>query len=363
MKLLHVADVHINENINFTRTIDCMRAAADLAIEHSVDLTVIAGNLMDRPRPSPIEYAEGFNFVFQLTRQAPVIIIPGDIGHELGATGVTCLKPFQWIPRVCVPVKPLGMNWPMAQIFVLPTLPRHVIGSQIDLTAEDTNSLLMQYTAEIIETFKSRFIDGSLPKILVAHVNILGSAYSKQATVGLMDLYLDPSLLDGFDYVALGHLHRGHPVASNAYYSGCLNRQSFAEEDIEPHALIVDVESGRPPKVTPIAMPATEYRSLTVEEIMNGKLQFNPECRYRVIGRIKATDLPALKAVLLKLPVKVEPAFEIISEASQRSERLTRDLGLEVGIREYIALHPEYQDKENELISIAMEIEREYENQ
>jgi exonuclease SbcD len=49
---------------------------------------------------------------------------------------------------------------------------------------------------------------------------------------------------DGFDYVALGHLHAPQEVAPSIRYSGSLLKYSFSEADQPKGVVLVDVERG-----------------------------------------------------------------------------------------------------------------------
>ncbi|MCK4568632.1 MAG: metallophosphoesterase family protein [Candidatus Thorarchaeota archaeon] len=55
----------------------------------------------------------------------------------------------------------------------------------------------------------------------------------------------------GYDYVALGHDHRQVKHSSNAWYAGSPERWRFDETSREKGFLIVDIEAGKDPEITP----------------------------------------------------------------------------------------------------------------
>jgi DNA repair exonuclease SbcCD nuclease subunit len=55
----------------------------------------------------------------------------------------------------------------------------------------------------------------------------------------------------GYDYVALGHDHRLHKVSNKSWYAGCPERWRFDETVHEKGFLVVDIEAGKDPVVTP----------------------------------------------------------------------------------------------------------------
>ncbi len=70
----------------------------------------------------------------------------------------------------------------------------------------------------------------------------------------------------GYDYVALGHDHHQHQQSKNAWYAGSTERWRFDETRHEKGFLVVDIEAGSLPVVTPFLL---EYqRPIINEKIM-----------------------------------------------------------------------------------------------
>jgi exonuclease SbcD len=93
--------------------------------------------------------------------------------------------------------------------------------------------------------------------VLVAHLFTSGghSSESERVFLGNAEL-VDISLFSGFDYIALGHLHKYQQVGANAYYSGSPLAYSFSEAKHEKCFLSVTLEKGgvsvQPVPITPL---------------------------------------------------------------------------------------------------------------
>ena len=369
LKILGIADVHLSEANNFDQTIRCLDKVVQWAHEYQVHFCVVAGNFYERLRPSAKENLFAETFLSDLSKQTQIIMIPGDFTHEMGASpGITSsIEPLKLVQHnlpITISVKPekIKADAFKANFFTLPTPYRSILLADEnlkDLSSEEINALLTQKVKEIIWGFKADF-DKDHFNILVAHGSVLGCAYNEEMDVGLSDIFIDPNDLDGFDFVCLGHLHKGQKVRDNCYYSGSLNRLNFSEEHLSPHALLVELEKGKKPKITELYTEATRYKTFTIDELLaieNNDL--DPETRYRVKGEIKEEDLPVLKAKLNALPVPIKPAFTVLSNDYMRSEALTHDLGLEASLLEYISLNPDLNDLKNDLVDKALELEKE----
>ncbi|MCX7656364.1 MAG: exonuclease SbcCD subunit D [Treponemataceae bacterium] len=125
---------------------------------------------------------------------------------------------------------------------------------------------LIRRAAQILEQQRERWcFHGIHHTILVGHLFARGGqgSNSERILVGNAEV-VDPALFAGFDYLALGHLHRYQQVAANAWYSGSPLAYSFDEVDQQKVILSVELQPGRPPLVTPIPLhPLRPLRRLS----------------------------------------------------------------------------------------------------
>jgi len=95
-----------------------------------------------------------------------------------------------------------------------------------------------------------------LPVVMTAHATVVGSDPKKQnIIVGGIDSINISELGDGYDYLALGHIHFPQTIGGKARYSGSAIPVSFNED--YPHSLsIVEIEShGAAPAIRTIGLP------------------------------------------------------------------------------------------------------------
>lgn len=91
-------------------------------------------------------------------------------------------------------------------------------------------------------------LDATVPGVLLAHAFVAGGTPSeseRSLSVGGAD-QVDVAHLAGFDYVALGHLHRPQQVGeTRVRYSGSLLKYSFAECDHTKSVELVELVDGQ----------------------------------------------------------------------------------------------------------------------
>ncbi|MEP6649988.1 MAG: exonuclease SbcCD subunit D, partial [Lapillicoccus sp.] len=83
------------------------------------------------------------------------------------------------------------------------------------------------------------------PSVVMAHAFVTGGATcdsERDISVGGVSA-VPPSVFDGVDYVALGHLHEAQAVTERARYSGSPYAMSFGEHRHTKGSWLVDVES------------------------------------------------------------------------------------------------------------------------
>ena len=130
------------------------------------------------------------------------------------------------------------------------------------------------------------------------------------------------SLFDGFDYVALGHIHKRYPVTHTIRYSGSPLGFSFSEEHNRNGAYLIELNPGEEPTISSHEW-ATRVHMKTLRGTMDQLLN-NPENSPYEQGyycRIELTDET--------LPVgavdRLRSRYETISHFSYRSTQPAAD--------------------------------------
>lgn len=264
MKFLHISDLHLGKRVNeFSMTEDqryILARILDVAREESPDGVLIAGDVYDKPVPSAeaVELFDGF--LTDLARMTEVFVLSGNHdsperiafgGRIMGASGVHLSPVYS---GTLAPVTLKGDIGEVA-VYMLPFVrPAHVRRFHPDEDIKTYTDAVRVALAHADETSAER-------RVLVAHMFVTGASRtdSEDISVGGAD-NVDVSALSGFDYVALGHIHRPQNVAPGVRYSGSPLKYSFSE--ISDKKSVTVVELGEKGEVSVRTVPLTPLRDL-----------------------------------------------------------------------------------------------------
>lgn len=275
MRFLHISDLHIGKVVNDFSMLEEQKLILDqlvsLAAENKVDALVIAGDIYDRAIP-PGEAVSLFDqFLTKLSDQEiQIIMISGNHDsperisfgeHLLCARGVHIAGVWNRQAKRGL----LGDT----EFVLLPFF------KPVREEETDSNSAV----ARALERYWQQEQEESLEKqrVLITHFFVTDQgkepALSESETtihVGGLD-NVEASLFDGFDYVALGHIHRCQQIGERpVWYSGSTLKYSFGECGQEKCALLVNLEEHRA-EVTRLPLhPAKEFRIIrgSLEELL-----------------------------------------------------------------------------------------------
>ena len=235
MKLIHLSDLHLGKRLNEFSLLEdqafILMKILNVIDEERPDAVLIAGDVYDKSVPSA-EAVELFDdFLVRLAeRRLQVFVISGNHdsperlafgGRLMDASGV------HLSPVYNGHVKPLTLKdaFGSVNIYMLPFVkPGHVRRFFPDKKIET-------YTDALAVAIEDMHPDFSQRNVLLAHQFVTGAerSESEELSVGGLD-NVDASVFDGFDYVALGHIHGPQNVASaRIRYCGTPLKYSFSE--------------------------------------------------------------------------------------------------------------------------------------
>ncbi len=235
MKLIHISDLHIGKRVNEFSMLDdqadILNKITDVISCEKPDCIIIAGDVYDKSIPSAEAVQLLDKFLSDISGcDIPVFIISGNHDSpERIAFGANLMKKsgIYMSPVYDGNVLPVTVKDGHGEVnvYMLPFIrPANVRRFYPDDEIES-------YTDAVRTAIDKMNIDYSARNILITHQFVTGAirSDSEDISVGGTD-NVDVAVFDGFDYVALGHIHRPQNVCSERVrYCGTPLMYSFSE--------------------------------------------------------------------------------------------------------------------------------------
>ncbi len=276
MRFLHTSDWHLGRLFHGAHLTDDQAHVLDqfvaLARDLRPDLVVVSGDVYDRavPPPEAVHLLDDVLSRLVLDLGLRVVVIAGNhdspdrlaFGSRLLAE--RGLHVFGLLERPALVLE--DRHGPVA-VHAVPYAEPPVIRDRLGRTDLHTHDEAMRAWLEDIGGPGARSVGDSSPRsILVAHAFAAGCLQSDSErflTVGGAGT-VDVAAFEGFDYVALGHLHGPQsPVPGRVEYSGSLLKYSFSEEAQTKSVALVEMDEGGACRVERIALtPRRDVRRI-----------------------------------------------------------------------------------------------------
>lgn len=281
MKFLHVADLHIGKIVNDFSMLEDQKFILEqikhMALTNKAEGILIAGDVYDRSIP-PAEAVTVFDrFLTDLSKLGiRVFLIAGNhdsperisYGEDFfDRAGVH----ISGVIKKELQVVKIPQEYGELQIVLLPFIKPAQAG--VKTTQEAVEKLLAGYWESRQENRKQ-----VIRRILVTHYFVTDAGREPELSdsettvhVGGLD-NVDASVFNGFDYVALGHIHKPQQIGNRPiWYSGSSLKYSFGETQQTKQAILLDIEEEglREVQFLPLK-PLREMRKLTgtLKELM-----------------------------------------------------------------------------------------------
>ena len=293
MKFFHLSDLHIglklmNRDLREDQEY-ILDEITELARREQPDAVVIAGDIYDKAIPSA-EAVEVFDrFLVGLTEAVPDAVIMMISGNHDSAPRVNCFRKVlsgQDIYMVGQPprteseyIEKVTLNDGYGEVnfyllpFVKPSMVKQITGT-------DKNGNNLSYNETLHRLIDRENIDQNQRNVLVSHQFYLPSGKkaeeiermdSEMRTVGNID-EVSADVLENFDYVALGHIHKPMKVGSEFYrYCGTPLACSVSEAQQQKGVIMVEMEAKGTVRTTVLPLePLHQVRVIkgTLEEVL-----------------------------------------------------------------------------------------------
>lgn len=244
MRFLHLSDLHIGKRVNEFSMLEDQNYIFNQILEiiqnEAVDGVWIAGDVYDKAVPSAEAVRLWDDFLTRLAEKCKsIFIISGnhDSAERLAYGGRLLEKTGIYLSPVYEgELKPVLLEEKIA-VYMLPFI------KPVHIKKADPETEIHSYT-EAVQTALSKIeLDPLRKNVILTHQFVTGAerSDSEEVAVGGID-NVDAAVYDGFDYVALGHIHRPQSIGRETMrYCGTPLAYSFSEAGKKKTVTIVDI--------------------------------------------------------------------------------------------------------------------------
>ncbi len=290
MRIFHISDLHIGKMLYRYSLAESQEQVVDQIVEkmeiHRPDVLVIAGDIFDKSIPSGEAYGVLDHFLNRLGSLEPAIPVLMIAGNHDSAQRLSFASEFLEKHKIYISTMPpqtpekflkkitLKDAYGVVHFYLLPFLKP---GYVRNLFPEGT---VTDYTSVVKAVLDREQIDWNERNVLISHQFYQGSSKveicdSEQTVLNVGGLdKVEASVLEPFDYAALGHLHGAQKVQyEHVRYSGTPLKYSVSEEKHHKGITLVELkEKGEPPQIQQIPLMADkDVRAIrgTLQEVLD----------------------------------------------------------------------------------------------
>jgi exonuclease SbcD len=264
VKVLHTSDWHVGRRIRGRDRSEEHRAVlgelVDLAHEHRVDLTLVAGDVFDTASPTPTAEEIVWRVLLDLSEVGPVLVVAGNHDNPARLDAVAPLLERAGVTVVGAPRAPgeggvVTLEDLGVKVAMLPFVSQRAIVKAEDIMGSDPDQHAGKYEERMrrVVAALTEGMGADTVNMLLGHLTVYGGlAGGGERTAHVFGYAIPAGLFPGhLSYVALGHLHRQQkmPHSSPVWYSGSPLQLDFGEVADQKGALLVKAEPGRPASV------------------------------------------------------------------------------------------------------------------
>lgn len=316
MRFLHTADWHLGRTFHQMSLLSeqehVLEQFVALARDARPDAVIVAGDLYDRALP-PADAVRLLGHVLEeltLGLEIPTLLIAGNHDSAERVHFASTLLSRSGLHMRGVldgDLSPVILNDAYGPVsfcllpYAEPPLVREILS---DDTLHSHDAAMEALTARIRASIQTdRAVIKTPRAVLVAHCFATGGEESESErplTIGGAG-NVDTSRFRGFDYTALGHLHRPQTLAPGVRYSGSLLKYSFSEAEHRKSVSLVELDGAGEARVEEI--PLTPRRDVRTVEGSLEELRANPQAHGPVDDflLVRLTDRKAILDAMGKL--------------------------------------------------------------
>lgn len=366
MRIAHLSDLHLGRKLNDYSLINNQRKILEQVIEKidkkEIDLVLIAGDIYDSPVPDAEAVAVLNEFLTGLKNLGKdVFMIAGN--HDRGdyiEYGSDLFREMDihvtgtWKGKLeCVDL--LDRYGPL-HVWCLPYLSPSIVNQYI----EHEEDYVSDYTGAVRYALAQGNINFEERNLLVAHQYVDGVFVDVDGSEDYLAFgpeAVDPSVFDGFEYVALGHIHTAQSVYRDTIrYSGAPLKFTLSEIDKERSFTLATLGAKGDYRISYISLtPDQEIERLTgpFKELMMPDVIEAHRHNFLHIILDEKDDIPDAIAVLReKYPYILAVSYADGRIQTNHVIRSEEDFTVKTEIREFSLKEPmevfsEFYEKQN----------------
>lgn len=295
MRFLHTSDWHLgaaeSEHSLLEDQKDFLEKVCGIIQDKQVDALLLAGDVYDRSIASA-EAIRLFNDAMSalcVKLGIPVLIIAGnhDSAERLAACSELLEKANLYVAGAASR-EPRVVSFADADVYLLPWITEEKVKSLYPEERDSIQSLDDAYRT-MTRHMRETFVPGK-KHLIMSHAFITNAETStsdRAAEIGFAT-QVSASVFEGFDYVALGHIHKPQDVNSFIRYSGTPIAYSFGKEETQVKSVTILDTDTMEKEVVPI--PALHPRQTLVGTFDQlAAPSFAPDAHEKYV-RLQVTD-------------------------------------------------------------------------
>ncbi len=239
MRILHTSDWHLGKNVNNYSMLEdqkyILNQIKEICISHQVDVIIISGDIYDRAVPSyeAMRVLEDFLYEMINVHHKKIVMITGNHDNErLGFGSKLFEKSELYIASSITDIMIDGVRF-----YLIPYFNLYQFRDMFKMNFSNTEEAY-KYIISNVNLNKETY------NILVAHdyVTFNHEVIKDEVSESIGGAeFVDASIFEEFNYVALGHLHGNHRIMKDHIrYSGSILKYSFSEVNQKKSVTIID---------------------------------------------------------------------------------------------------------------------------
>ncbi len=276
MKILHTADWHLGKQLHKYSLEEEQSLFLDWLVttvqEREIDVLLVSGDVFDTANPSNQALAQYYGFLKKLIGTGCHVVVTGGNHDSPGVLNA----PRELLRFLDIKVvgnaqeniedELLHIKIPKGEVVVAAVpylrdadLRKSVVGEGYDDRLSALRQGIRAHYEQLAAISTERYPNKCV--IAMGHLYVNGASVSESErdihVIGGEAAFSADFFPEGFDYIALGHIHKPQRIANSDFvrYSGSPIPLSFSERDDKKYVLELTIEAHQIERIEPIAVP------------------------------------------------------------------------------------------------------------